>query len=471
MNKISFKTKYIAALVIVALFGIVSHFATITLTESHNRYAEDINLLGKERMLVAKMIYYINNVYHHKNNHHAQLLKETIADFKNIDLTLKNRGHIFEEENKKEYLKSIESFFKIFEDGFDHEHNEDIGVIDFFLDRKYEELVKNIDDYVLKTQKESEKSIEDIVFIKTVLLAFLLIILVAEAIFIFLPAENEIKEKTKELEDINKNLEERVEAEIAKNKEQTLQIIHQSRLATMGEMVSMIAHQWRQPLASISAISGTLSLDVIMDNYKADFFQKELESIDELAQHLSSTIDDFRDFFKNNKTLKHEELKDIVEKSFKIIAPTLEARKITFNNSIEENIFVYTYVSEMKQVLLNIIKNAEDILVEKNISDPTIWIRGYKNDKYAELTIEDNGGGISQEIIDKIFTPYFSTKKSKDGTGLGLYMSKMIIEQHCNGILSVQNGNYGAKFTIKIPLDESNTPKEEVQLYTNNAIT
>lgn len=471
MNKISFKTKYIAALVIVALFGIVSHFATITLTESHNRYAEDINLLGKERMLVAKMIYYINNVYHHKNNHHAQLLKETIADFKNIDLTLKNRGHIFEEENKKEYLKSIESFFKIFENGADYEHNEDIGVIDFFLDRKYEELVKNIDDYVLKTQKESEKSIEDIVFIKTVLLAFLLIILVAEAIFIFLPAENEIKEKTKELEDINKNLEERVEAEIAKNKEQTLQIIHQSRLATMGEMVSMIAHQWRQPLASISAISGTMSLDVIMDNYKADFFQKELESIDELAQHLSSTIDDFRDFFKNNKTLKHEDLKDIVEKSFKIIAPTLEARKITFNNSIEENVFVYTYVSEMKQVLLNIIKNAEDILVEKNISDPTIWIRGYKNDKYAELTIEDNGGGISQEIIDKIFTPYFSTKKSKDGTGLGLYMSKMIIEQHCNGILSVQNGNYGAKFTIKIPLDESNTPKEEVQLYTNNAIT
>ncbi|OHD98188.1 MAG: histidine kinase [Sulfurimonas sp. RIFCSPHIGHO2_12_FULL_36_9] len=335
--------------------------------------------------------------------------------------------------------------------------------MDFFLDRKYEELVKNIDDYVLKTQKESEKSIEDIVFIKTVLLAFLLIILVAEAIFIFLPAENEIKEKTKELEDINKNLEERVEAEIAKNKEQTLQIIHQSRLATMGEMVSMIAHQWRQPLASISAISGTLSLDVIMDNYKADFFQKELESIDELAQHLSSTIDDFRDFFKNNKTLKHEELKDIVEKSFKIIAPTLEARKITFNNSIEENVFVYTYVSEMKQVLLNIIKNAEDILVEKNISDPTIWIRGYKNDKYAELTIEDNGGGISQEIIDKIFTPYFSTKKSKDGTGLGLYMSKMIIEQHCNGILSVQNGSYGAKFTIRIPLDESSTPKEEVQ--------
>ncbi|MDO9265525.1 MAG: hypothetical protein Q7U00_00425, partial [Sulfurimonas sp.] len=223
MNRISFRIKYLVSLIIIAIFGVVSHFTTITLTENHNRYAEDINLLGKERMMVAKMIYYINNIYHHKNNYHAQLLRETITNFKNIDLTLKSRGHVFEEENKKEYLKNIESFFIIFENGLDYEHNENIGVIDFFLDRKYEELVKNIDDYVLKTQKESEKSIEDIVFIKTVLLVFLLIILVAEAVFIFLPAENEIKEKTKELEDINKNLEERVRAEVAKNEEQTLQ--------------------------------------------------------------------------------------------------------------------------------------------------------------------------------------------------------------------------------------------------------
>lgn len=320
------------------------------------------------------------------------------------------------------------------------------------ISEQYEKLLHNIDSYILKIQKESENEIKYILIIKITLFVFLLALLVAEAFFIFLPAENEIKEKTKELEDINKNLEERVRAEVTKNEEQTLQIIHQSRLATMGEMVSMIAHQWRQPLASISAISGTLSLDVMMENYKADFFQKELESIDELSQHLSSTIDDFRDFFKTDKELCYEEIKTIVEKSFKIIAPTLEAKKITFDNNVEDNIFVNTYVSEIKQVLLNIMKNAEDALVEKKVQNPTIWIRGTGNNGFAELIIEDNAGGISNDVINRIFEPYFTTKKSKDGTGLGLYMSKIIIEEHCKGKLSVTNGEYGAKFMITIPL-------------------
>jgi signal transduction histidine kinase len=231
----------------------------------------------------------------------------------------------------------------------------------------------------------------------------------------------------------------------------------------MGEMVSMIAHQWRQPLASISAISGTLSLDIMMENYKADFFQKELESIDELAQHLSSTIDDFRDFFKTDKELCYEEIKKIVEKSFKIIAPTLEAKRITFDNSIEDNIFVNTYVSEIKQVLLNIMKNAEDVLVEKKIQNPTIWIRGTENNGFAELIIEDNAGGISNEVINRIFEPYFTTKKSKDGTGLGLYMSKIIIEEHCKGKLSVENGEYGAKFTMIIPLSSESNRKNAAE--------
>lgn len=288
----------------------------------------------------------------------------------------------------------------------------------------------------------------------------MLILLAAEAAFIFIPADRIINRNRKELEEINKNLQERVMAEVAKNKEKTLQIIHQSRLATMGEMVSMIAHQWRQPLASISTISGTLSLDVMMENYKADFFQKELEAIDELAQHLSSTIDDFRNFFKTDKELQNEQISDIVESSFKIIAPTLEAKKIAFSNNIEDNIFVNTYVSEVKQVLLNIMKNAEDVLIEKEIQDPTIWIKGSKKNGFAEIVIEDNAGGISKDNIDRVFDAYFSTKKSKDGTGLGLYMSKIIVEDHCKGKLSVENGEHGAKFTITLPISESTRKKE-----------
>ncbi|MBE0513446.1 MAG: HAMP domain-containing histidine kinase [Sulfurimonas sp.] len=410
-------------------------------------------------MLSGKILFYTNEVYHHYSYAQAEKLKEATAEFKEIDTLLESRGYIFEQESKKEFFKLADSFVDFFEKGERNWDKEKGSEIDFLIREQYEKLLNNIDSYISKVQKENEDKIKYILIIKIILFVLLVALLIAQAIFIFIPAEEEIKEKSKELEDINRDLQERINAEVAKNKEKALQVIHQSRLATMGEMVSMIAHQWRQPLSSISTISGTLSLDVMMENYDADFFQKELESIDELAQHLSSTIDDFRNFFKPNKELQNEDIKEIVESSFKIIAPTLEAKKIEFKNNIDDAVFVNTYVSEIKQVLLNIMKNAEDVLVEKEIQNPTIYIEGSKNDGYAEIVIEDNAGGISTEIINRIFEPYFTTKKSKDGTGLGLYMSKIIVEEHCKGKLSVENGKYGARFTIRLPLSSEHTGK------------
>ncbi|MDD5401010.1 MAG: HAMP domain-containing sensor histidine kinase [Sulfurimonas sp.] len=456
MNKISLRKKYTFALILVAVYALLFHTTTITLVRNHDKYAQDINLVAKEQMITAKIIYCINYMSHHVSNGHKESLKEAIEEFERTELILKGKGYIFEEESKKEYLESVKQFLNISDD----KRNDKIEEIDVFLQKKYDVLIKNIGNYALVIQKESEESTQNIVFIKTLLLILLLLLLAFEAFFIFLPTENEIKAKTKELEDINKDLQERVMDEVYKNREKTLQIIQQSKLAQMGEMLNMIAHQWRQPLASISAISGTLSLDIMMDNYKADFFQAKLDSIDELANYLSRTIDDFRNFFKNDKKLEHGELKDIVEKSFKIIAPCIETKNITISTDIDDDIFVYTYITEIKQVLLNIIKNAEDVLLEKNIANATIWVKGRKDEKYAELTIEDNGGGISDEVMSKIFEPYFSTKKDKEGTGIGLYMSKMIIEEHCKGKIDVQNGSNGAKFTINIPLDKSNNKKE-----------
>lgn len=460
MNKISLRAKYTFALILVAVYALLFHTTTITLVKSHDKYAQDINLVAKEQMLTAKIIYCINYMSHHEANGHKTSLNKAVEEFEQTELILKEKGYIFEEESKKEYLQSVKQFLNIFEDREDYKQDDKIEEINVFLQKKYDFLIKNIGDYTLAIQKESEKSTQNIVFIKILLLILLLLLLAFEAFFIFLPTENEIKAKTKELEDINKDLQERVMDEVYKNREKTIQIIQQSKLAQMGEMLNMIAHQWRQPLASISAISGTLSLDIMMDNYKADFFQAKLNSIDELANYLSRTIDDFRNFFKNDKKLEHGELKDIVEKSFKIIAPCIETKNITISTDIDDDIFVYTYITEIKQVLLNIIKNAEDVLLEKNIANATIWVKGRKDEKYAELTIEDNGGGISDEIMSKIFEPYFSTKKDKEGTGIGLYMSKMIIEEHCKGKINVQNGSHGAKFTINIPLDKSNNKKE-----------
>ncbi len=460
MKKLTRKSKYILALLLTGLYGVISSFITVFLIHNNSHSFEDINMLGKERMLAGKILFYTNEVYHHYSYTQVEELKKTITEFKEIESTLKSIGYVFEQESKKEFFRLADSFVDFFEKG-DRSWNKEKGSeIDFLISEQYEKLLNNIDSYILKIQKKSENEIKYILTIIITLFILLLTLLLAQAFFIFIPAEREIKEKSKELKNINKDLQDRVMAEVAKNKEKTLQIIHQSRLATMGEMVSMIAHQWRQPLASISTISGTLSLDIMMDNYKAEFFQQELESIDELAQHLSSTIDDFRDFFKTDKELQSEEIKEIVEKSFKIIAPTLEAKKIAFNNQIEDDIFVNTYVSEIKQVLLNIMKNAEDVLVEKEIQNPTIWIKGSKKNGFAEIVIEDNAGGISKDNIDRVFEAYFSTKKSKDGTGLGLYMSKIIVEEHCKGKLSVENGEYGAKFTITLPLSESTNKKE-----------
>ncbi len=262
----------------------------------------------------------------------------------------------------------------------------------------------------------------------------------------------------KELEKLTNTLEQRVVQEVIKNKQTTAQMIQQSRLAQMGEMISMIAHQWRQPLASISAISGTLSLDVMMENYKQEFFKERLEAINHLSQHLSSTIDDFREFFKDTKQKTPCSCTEMVESSLKIIESTLESKSITIYKEYEGDIMVPTYPNEIKQVILNILKNAEDILLEKQILNPAIWITTHcLQESYAVITIEDNAGGVPTKLLEKIFDPYFSTKTKKDGTGLGLYMSKTIIEEHCSGTMRVINTDRGAKFEITLRKEKETT--------------
>ena len=265
-----------------------------------------------------------------------------------------------------------------------------------------------------------------------------------------------MKSLENDLETLNMSLEQRVIEEVKKNEEQSSHMLQQSRLAQMGEMISMIAHQWRQPLASISAISGTLTLDIIMNQYKANFFQERLESINKLSQHLSSTIDDFRGFFKEEKNIQKVSMKELITSSIRIIGPTLQTKNITLKLDCNKDITINTYVNEVKQVILNILKNAEDIIQEKEVRDAFISISGYKDDEYAYLVLEDNAGGVPEDILTNIFEPYFSTKTAKDGTGLGLYMSKTIIEDHCEGILKVKNSDHGAIFTIALPINQEN---------------
>ena len=237
---------------------------------------------------------------------------------------------------------------------------------------------------------------------------------------------------------------------------QEQQLVQQSRLAQMGEMISMIAHQWRQPLGAISSTSANLALKLELDSFDLDsqvskdeckrYFLERLANIESYIESLTTTVDDFRNFYKPNKSLKSVRLDSVFSKSFNIIESSFSANaiEVIYTSNSSENINIYE--SEMMHVLLNILKNAQDNFIEKKVKYPKLYVT-IDNDN---ITIQDNGGGIAENILHKIFDPYFSTKDEKNGTGLGLYMSKLIVEDHHKGILSVQNIHDGACFMIEL---------------------
>jgi PAS domain S-box-containing protein len=246
------------------------------------------------------------------------------------------------------------------------------------------------------------------------------------------------------------SLEVKIQEEVEKNKIQNIAMIQQSKLAQMGEMISMIAHQWRQPLTAISATSGSMHLKAKIGKIDADTIIDLSEKISDYSQHLSSTINDFREFFKPKKEKNTTSFKQIIEGVLSIIESSISTKEIKIIQEYNCDSLFSTYSNEMKQVILSLLKNAEDALIETDTKNPYIKINTYSDDTSHILEISDNAGGIPEDIIDKIFDPYFSTKLKKDGTGLGLYMGKIIIQEHCNGELLVENDEFGAKFSIRL---------------------
>ncbi len=229
-------------------------------------------------------------------------------------------------------------------------------------------------------------------------------------------------------------------------------MLSQSRHAAMGEMISMIAHQWRQPISTVSMDANNILADIELDIVDNKTLENSARNILKQTQELSKTIDDFRGFFKPNKMIESVFVKDIIDDTFNIIKGSLISSDIELNIKCQENQKIRTYSRELMQVLINLINNSKDALNENKIKDKAITISEEINDDKVVLLVCDNGGGIKKDIIEKIFQPYFTTKSKKNGTGLGLYMSKTIVEKHLLGNLSVLNENGGASFKVTLPL-------------------
>lgn len=239
--------------------------------------------------------------------------------------------------------------------------------------------------------------------------------------------------------------------DITELKKKDEMLVSQSRHAAMGEMIGMIAHQWRQPLSIISMDANNLLIDIGLDDFSETSAKAFAEDVLKQTQHLSSTIDDFRNFFKPDKAISQVRLGDLLDETYKIIKDSLSTHHIEFKKSYTSESEIDTYPRELMQVFVNIITNAKDALVEKYNNNAYIEVKVYEDDNFVITDIIDNGIGISQEILPKIFDPYFTTKDEKNGTGLGLYMSKLIIEDHLHGKIEALNLEQGTCFKIKLP--------------------
>ncbi|MDA3946460.1 MAG: ATP-binding protein [Helicobacteraceae bacterium] len=271
--------------------------------------------------------------------------------------------------------------------------------------------------------------------------------------------EYKVQEKTKELQQLNAELELKVQEKAKELVKKDEMIFAQSRQAAMREMISMIAHQWRQPLSTITLQISNLKINSLLGHSSIEKTNDALEHISETIIYLSETIDDFQTFFHPHKEKESTDICDLIGRAINFTEPRLNVTDIKVDYNCHQKIETMIHCNEFAQVVINIINNAIDVLLDRNIKAPYIAIDHMIVDQYIEIHISDNGGGIKDDIINSIFEPYFSTK-GKNGTGLGLYMSKMIIEKELEGSLRFKNTDKGAEFIIKIPLNTDISSKE-----------
>ena len=264
--------------------------------------------------------------------------------------------------------------------------------------------------------------------------------------------EQKVQEKTDALQHLNENLSETVARKVAVVEEQQEMLMAQSRLAAMGEMLSMIAHQWRQPLSTTTLRISQLQIKSMMENKRSDDRDTLLEEVSDTLVYLSNTIDDFQTYFKPDNKSEKVNVSSLVERATGFIKARTDMYQIEVRQKGEVDLTLETFPNELVQVLINILNNAVDAIVSSKPSEKYIEIDIEVIEENVCIMIRDSADGIEEQHLKRIFEPYFSTK-SENGTGLGLYMAKMIIHEHMSGEITATNAEQGgAEFCITMPL-------------------
>ncbi len=267
--------------------------------------------------------------------------------------------------------------------------------------------------------------------------------------------EDQVLEKTAELRELNESLEGKVQDKIEELIQKDKILTIQSKQAVMGEMISMIAHQWRQPLSTVTLQISNLQLKKLLNKkIESSELDNAFNYISDTIVYLSQTIDDFKTYFHPNKEVVNIEIHELLQKTVNFTLSRVKDREINVHIDKESSIYIKTYINELIQVVLNIINNAIDAHNESKLKNPIINLSVKDEGSDILIYIVDNAGGIKEENLPKIFEPYFSTK-GKNGTGLGLYMSQMIIEKQFNGKIKVKVSENFTTFIIRLPKDIS----------------
>lgn len=340
-------------------------------------------------------------------------------------------------------------------------------------------LISAIIDIRLQTASSQSQTIDSIYEATCVVLFIFIMIILLSIVFLAQSAlssldlhekalKQTIKDKTLELETINENLEKTIHDEVESSRQKDRIMYQQDRLASMGEMIQNIAHQWRQPLNSLMIIIQSFKIKFYNQKLDSSFIDSQTEYGLKIAKNMSETIENFRHFFQPNKLKEPFWLKESILDSIKLIEFVLNQNNIQVLTDFKCDYKIHGYKNAFSQVILNLLKNAQDAMIERQVKEGICEIT--LEEKYDKIIIslKDNAGGIKEKRFDKIFEPYFTTKHKSVGTGIGLFMTKEIIEKQMQGSIHSTNINwqhknhkfYGAMFVIELPHPKFKTTED-----------